>query len=367
MLKRRWFILFILILSLNATNLLILAQDQLVHVVQRGETLYSISKRYGVDLNLLAENNAIANTWRIYAGQTLTIPGQSLPDTVAAETSNPLIAASPETYIVKHGDSLKRIATLYGISVEELIQANNIADANRIYPGQELMIWTPATVDSQITVMDTNLVQEASIPATGDTYTLHIVQPGEYLSQIARNYGISWTDIAAINTIPDPNNINPGTQLQIPSGAVAYTQAADLGIINVAPNANAWGFIEPGPQIGVGREIVVDLSDQMTYAYENGILVYSARASTGLPATPTVQGRFSVYTKLPSQTMSGPGYYLPGVESVMYFYQGYALHGTYWHNNFGYPMSHGCVNLTNGDASWFYSFASVGTPVTVLY
>ena len=43
--------------------------------------------------------------------------------------------------------------------------------------------------------------------------------------------------------------------------------------------------------------------------------------------------------------MSGPGYYLPGVPYVMYFYQGYGLHGTYWHDNFGQPMSHGCVNL----------------------
>ena len=63
--------------------------------------------------------------------------------------------------------------------------------------------------------------------------------------------------------------------------------------------------------------------------------------------------------------MSGPGYYLPNVEWVMYFYQGYGLHGTYWHSNFGQPMSHGCVNLTNDDARWFYEFASLGTPVHV--
>jgi lipoprotein-anchoring transpeptidase ErfK/SrfK len=63
--------------------------------------------------------------------------------------------------------------------------------------------------------------------------------------------------------------------------------------------------------------------------------------------------------------MSGPGYYLPGVESVAYFYQGYALHGAYWHNNFGHPMSHGCVNMRNEDAKWFYDFVSIGTPVHV--
>jgi lipoprotein-anchoring transpeptidase ErfK/SrfK len=63
--------------------------------------------------------------------------------------------------------------------------------------------------------------------------------------------------------------------------------------------------------------------------------------------------------------MSGPGYYLPNVQWIMYFYSGYAIHGTYWHNNFGQPMSHGCVNLPNNEALWFYQWAPTGTPVLV--
>jgi lipoprotein-anchoring transpeptidase ErfK/SrfK len=51
----------------------------------------------------------------------------------------------------------------------------------------------------------------------------------------------------------------------------------------------------------------------------------------------------------------------------MYFFRDYGIHGTYWHNNFGVPMSHGCVNLPNHEAEWFYNFASVGTPVSVQY
>ena len=87
--------------------------------------------------------------------------------------------------------------------------------------------------------------------------------------------------------------------------------------------------------------------------------------STGLPATPTVQGDYNVYVKYAAQTMSGPGYYLPDVPWVMYFYSGYGIHGTYWHNNFGQPMSHGCVNLPTPEAEWFYNWAEVGTPVHV--
>ena len=113
--------------------------------------------------------------------------------------------------------------------------------------------------------------------------------------------------------------------------------------------------------------IDVDLSQQRVYAYEGDTLVNSFVVSTGTWQTPTVTGKFKVWIKVRSQAMSGPGYYLPDVPYVMYFYKGYGLHGTYWHNNFGTPMSHGCVNLTIPDAEWLYNFSSVGTVVNVHY
>ncbi|OQA18217.1 MAG: putative L,D-transpeptidase YciB precursor [Chloroflexi bacterium ADurb.Bin360] len=78
-------------------------------------------------------------------------------------------------------------------------------------------------------------------------------------------------------------------------------------------------------------------------------------------------GTFSIYVKYLATPMSGPGYYLPNVPHTMYFYRGYAIHGAYWHNNFGTPMSHGCVNLSLPDAEWFYNFAPVGTKVVSHY
>ena len=96
-------------------------------------------------------------------------------------------------------------------------------------------------------------------------------------------------------------------------------------------------------------------------------LLISALPSTGLPRTPTPVGQYRIYVKYRSVHMSGPGYSLPNVPYVMYFYRGYGLHGTYWHNNFGQPMSHGCVNLPTSEARWFYNWASVGTLVKIHY
>lgn len=115
------------------------------------------------------------------------------------------------------------------------------------------------------------------------------------------------------------------------------------------------------------RWIDVNLSEQRVYVYEGDTLVNSFLASTGLAVTPTVTGSFNIWIKVRIQDMFGPGYYLPDVPYVMYFYEDYGLHGTYWHDNFGTPMSRGCVNLTIDDATWLFNWASVGTVVNVHY
>jgi lipoprotein-anchoring transpeptidase ErfK/SrfK len=115
------------------------------------------------------------------------------------------------------------------------------------------------------------------------------------------------------------------------------------------------------------RWIDVDLSQQMVYAYVGSELVNSFLVSTGTSAHPTVTGRYHIYVKYLYDDMSGPGYFLPDVPYVMYFYSGYSLHGTYWHHNFGTPMSHGCVNMYTPDAEWLFNWASVGTLVNVHY
>ena len=113
--------------------------------------------------------------------------------------------------------------------------------------------------------------------------------------------------------------------------------------------------------------IDVNLSQQMLYAYAGDTVVNSFLVSTGTWLTPTVTGKYRVWIKFVSADMSGADYYLPSVPYVMYFYKDYGIHGTYWHNNFGTPMSHGCVNMSIPDAEWIYNFSSVGTVVNVHY
>ncbi|MBC7809627.1 MAG: L,D-transpeptidase family protein [Burkholderiales bacterium] len=182
---------------------------------------------------------------------------------------------------------------------------------------------------------------------TGET-TTHIVERGQELALIARQYGVTIDDLVTMNGLSNPDVIWIGQELIVPAGG-EYVPAN----------------IPPAPRSS-GRSILVDTSQQRIYAYENGEMVHSHLVSTGLPATPTVLGDYSVYVKYVADDMSGPDYFLPQVPYTMYFFQGYGIHGTYWHNSFGRPMSHGCVNLPTSEAEWFFNFASVGTPVRVI-
>lgn len=123
------------------------------------------------------------------------------------------------------------------------------------------------------------------------------------------------------------------------------------------------------PPVYAAKWIVVDLSQQTLRAYEGNRLVFSTLISSGVAKHPTPVGTFYVYTKLPTQRMVGgigtEHYDLPNVPNIMYFFGGDAIHGTYWHHNFGHPMSHGCINVSLSGAAWLYNWTPVGTKVVV--
>lgn len=127
---------------------------------------------------------------------------------------------------------------------------------------------------------------------------------------------------------------------------------------------------DPPPPVEIApseRWIDVNLTEQRAYAYEGNALIRSFWISSGTWQHPTITGQYRIYVKYETADMTGPDYYLPDVPYVMYFYKGYGIHGTYWHSNFGAPMSHGCINLSIEDAQWLFEFASVGTLVNIHY
>jgi len=118
------------------------------------------------------------------------------------------------------------------------------------------------------------------------------------------------------------------------------------------------------------KMITVDTGSQRLYAWEGGQIQNEFIVSTGMRYTPTIKGSFKIQRKVPLQDMRGyyppyEPYFIKDVPNVMYFYGAYAIHGTHWHNKFGYRASHGCVNLKLADAQWLFDWAQIGTRVEV--
>ncbi|MDY7022418.1 MAG: L,D-transpeptidase [Cyanobacteriota bacterium] len=113
------------------------------------------------------------------------------------------------------------------------------------------------------------------------------------------------------------------------------------------------------------RWISIDLTRQRLVAWEGNKAVYAVIVSTGKRSTPTRLGTFKIYTKYQETRMTGPDYDVPDVPYTMYYDGGMAIHGAYWHNLFGTPVTHGCTNVAVDHAQWLFEWASVGTPVVV--
>lgn len=141
----------------------------------------------------------------------------------------------------------------------------------------------------------------------------------------------------------------------------------------VAPNRTLAALLENEPTHVLGdtsaeKWIDIDLSTQRLYAKEGERTVYEFPISSGLPWFATVTGDFRIWAKVKAQRMSGGSiadgtfYDLPNVPFVQYFYKGYGIHGAYWHNDFGKPRSHGCINMRPEDAKTLFYWTNPAVP-----
>ncbi len=155
-----------------------------------------------------------------------------------------------------------------------------------------------------------------------------------------------------------------------------FRGGANVAFGNVDGSGKGEVLTMPGRRVWEGRSvqkyIEVDLSEQRLYTYENGRKVKDFAVSTGVARHATPIGSFEVQRRKPITRMRweyGPGnpenYDIPNIPHVQYFNGPYALHGAYWHNNFGHPMSHGCVNLPLNEARWLYSWSGIGDKVFI--
>lgn len=173
---------------------------KLIHRVRRGESLWVISRRYGVSISAIARANGIHNPRHIRPGQLLWIPvpGKNRTSYSSRRAHRPSTTAVADntavSYRVRKGDTLWEIARKFGIKVRDLKRWNNL-HTSLLHPGQRLIIYP-----------------------RGKGFITYEVQKGDTLTRIARMYDVSVSELMRINGIRNPRRLRPGQRLRIPSG-----------------------------------------------------------------------------------------------------------------------------------------------------
>ncbi|MGQ9907889.1 MAG: LysM peptidoglycan-binding domain-containing protein [Candidatus Flexifilum sp.] len=224
----RWFDRMMLTLALIGLILVPVqgqeAGDLVVHVVQRGDTLFQIAQRYGVTIDAIARANGIASPGNIRTGQRLIIPRSADID-----------SQSVQIHTVQPGETLGAIARLYGVSLDDLIAWNGLTNPNTLFVGQTIRLGpdgVPAAEsdgetapedgvpDVSASLLDPNEAAGQplnALPVSTESLSLiHVVLPGETLFRIGQSYGVPVNAIIQANDIDDPSLIYPGQQLMIP-------------------------------------------------------------------------------------------------------------------------------------------------------
>lgn len=424
---------FLLTLTLVVDAAPLSAQSP-IHVVQPGETLTQIAARYGVDLETLMQANQISEADRIFSGQQLIIPapahsarsaeedvveesqdsdggvetasGENLSEVIVARNGN-AIATLNRTYQVRTGDTLSLIALRFGVDADALRRLNRFPSIHTsLRAGQQLLL--PAT-------------GEELRPRKPDRE--HRVQPGETLSKIAADYGVTLAALLQVNRIADPNTVYVGQLLIIPgdirehdgasrqigpprNGFFYYTVQPGDTMSTIARNLNTtmlaiqtynnlpdaetvynnmqlkipYGpppidqVFPPVPMSGT--RFVVSISRQQCWVYQGERVVYAWPCSTGAGERRTKPGNYAVQSKIlnaKSKVWKLDMPYWLGIYDVGPYENG--IHGLpvswqtgkkIWSGLIGQPATFGCAMLGDLEASILFRMAYIGMPVHVL-
>ena len=257
-------------------------------------------------------------------------------------------------------------ATTTAMADETAASLNAVLDNTGFYIGDERTVpidravaasWLTVTRQANGTFDVT--ADPAAIQAVVDTLPAAIDRPVVNATVITDSNGRVLSDVTpgtAGRTLDDTSNVASDFAAQLAGGNGVYQLPVS---------------VQEFTTTALARRIEVDLGDQRTTLFENNNVVQSWPISSGTYGHDTNMGHFRINAKLGSQNMGNPdltkapNYYTKNVPNVMYFNGDQALHGAYWHNNFGHRMSHGCVNMPLGAAEFTYAWAPIGTEVWV--
>jgi LysM repeat protein len=182
-----------------------------VYFVQKGDSLWKISRTFGTSLSAIMDENGLHNNSVLKIGQKLYLPSSASPSTSKSFVSKvPVsIPSTGDEYIVNRGDSLSKIARMHGVSVSELKTSNSLF-TDRINIGQKLKI--PGAGSRSSSNESTKSISEPL--ATGSVY---LVQRGDTLGKIAAMYGMKSSELARINNLANPNRLKVGQRLTVSS------------------------------------------------------------------------------------------------------------------------------------------------------
>ena len=184
-----------------------------VHIVQRGETLFSIARQYGVSVDAITHANGIPDPRQIYVGQRLVIPG-AVGDAGGTVTA---------PYMVQAGDTLASIARRHLTTWQTLIQVNDLLSPNVVYAGQIIQVpTTNGPAGEKVTHPPTN------------RDVAYIVRPDDTLLRIALRYDVPPWTLAAVARVANPALIYPGQELGVP-GEGPWLLPAPFATVEVQP------------------------------------------------------------------------------------------------------------------------------------
>ena len=311
------------------------------YTIAFGDTLGRIALREDVDAKALANLNHYDSVDApLAAGQTLLLPA----------TADELRPSTPaQEHVVAAGESLSGIAQAYDTTTGDLMAANNISDANAIYPGQRLLIPSLALGASGA------VLQQIGPASSG--YFFYTVQPGDTLSAIAKQFDSTMEALRTFNGLPDNETVYTGLELKIPFGPPALP-------INLPPAPMS------------GTRFVISLSRQQCWVFEGDKVRYAWNCSTGQADRKTKPGNFAVQSKIPNAKSKVWRLDMPywlGIYDVGEVENG--IHGLpmawssgkkIWSGLIGQPATFGCAMLDDANASTLYRMAFLGMPVHIV-